>query len=199
MKVGPDKVVSECLASVLLNSSNLMRIDLEGANLLVPALVTALEAVLPEREVKLAQGNLSRTDLRRCSIHLLESILTLPLHFANTPIKDLTPGETSRPQLTNFSQLKPRIVNLLVNALQVETETGNAQMLLGCLLLMVQDSAALEEAELRQSDGYSENSARNSGNIFAAASDTQSSFSDFTSLSTEEDARGEQEEPMPDY
>ena len=28
--------------------------------------------------------------------------------------------------------------------LQVETETGNAQMLLGCLLLVVQDSAALE-------------------------------------------------------
>ena len=44
MKVGPDKVVSECLASILLNSTNLMRIDLEGANLLAPALVTALEA-----------------------------------------------------------------------------------------------------------------------------------------------------------
>ena len=28
--------------------------------------------------------------------------------------------------------------------LKVETETGNAQMLLGCLLLVVQDSAALE-------------------------------------------------------
>ena len=27
---------------------------------------------------------------------------------------------------------------------KVETETGNAQMLLGCLLLVVQDSAALE-------------------------------------------------------
>jgi hypothetical protein len=55
-------------------------------------------------------------------------------------------------------------------------------MLLGSLLLVVQDSAALEvahsavlllnflsqEAELRQGDSYSENSARNSGNIFAA-------------------------------
>ena len=38
------KVVSECLASILLNSPNLMRIDLEGANLLAPAVVTALEA-----------------------------------------------------------------------------------------------------------------------------------------------------------
>ena len=110
----------------------------------------------------------------------MESILALPLHFANMPIKDLGPGEGGRSvsyagfqmssktldtpfrhQQTNFSQLKPRIVNLLVSALQVqntafkshlftplnskvETETGNAQMLLGCLLLVVQDSAALE-------------------------------------------------------
>ena len=48
------QIVSECLASVLLNSSNLMRIDLEGANLLAPYLVTALETVLPEREIKIA-------------------------------------------------------------------------------------------------------------------------------------------------
>ena len=48
------KIVSECLASVLLNSSNLMRIDLEGANLLAPYLVSALETVLPEREIKIA-------------------------------------------------------------------------------------------------------------------------------------------------
>ena len=54
LRVGPDKVVSECLASVLLNSSNLMRIDLDGANLLAPYLVTALETVLPEREIKIA-------------------------------------------------------------------------------------------------------------------------------------------------
>ena len=54
LRVGPDKMVSECLASVLLNSSNLMRIDLEGANLLAPYLVTALETVLPEREIRIA-------------------------------------------------------------------------------------------------------------------------------------------------
>ena len=29
----------------------------------------------------------------------------------------------------------------------------NTQMLLGCLLMTVQDAAALEEAELRQNDG----------------------------------------------
>ena len=40
--------------------------------------------------------------------------------------------------------------------------------LLGCLMFLVQDAAALEEAEIRQSDGYSETSGRHPGNIFAA-------------------------------
>ena len=41
-------------------------------------------------------------------------------------------------------------------------------MLIGCLMFLVQDAAAPEEVDLRQSDGYSEISARNSGNVFAA-------------------------------
>ena len=44
--------MSESLASILLNSSNLLRIDLDGVNVLAPSLVTALEAVLPEKEVR---------------------------------------------------------------------------------------------------------------------------------------------------
>ena len=83
------------------------------------------------------------------------------------PIKELVPGADRSVPLTNFNHLKPRIVNLLVNALQVETETLNAQMLIGCLMFLVQDAADLEEAELRQSDGYSE-SARNSTSVFTA-------------------------------
>ena len=39
-------------------------------------------------------------------------------------------------------------------------------MLIGCLMFLVQDAALLEEAELRQAEGYSET--RNSGNVFAA-------------------------------
>ncbi len=46
------QVVSESLASILLNSSNLLRIDLDGVNVLAPSLLTALEAVLPEKEVR---------------------------------------------------------------------------------------------------------------------------------------------------
>lgn len=58
-----------------------------------------------------------------------------------------------------------RNVNLKLFS-KVETETSNAQMLIGCLMFLVQDAALLEEAELRQAEGYSET--RNSGNVFAA-------------------------------
>ena len=102
-------------------------------------------------------------------------MLTLPLHFAIMPIKELVPGTDRNTPLTNFNHLKP-----------FETECGKAQIVPGCLLLMVQDSSALEEANLRQSAGYSENSARNFGNIFAPTSDTESSFSDYTSLSDDD-------------
>lgn len=64
-----------------------------------------------------------------------------------------------------FAQLKSRLMNLLINALQVETDPQNTHMLLGkseanhnetfvircsflgALLLSVQDSAAAEEVE----------------------------------------------------
>ena len=37
--------------------------------------------------------------------------------------------------------------------IQVETEGVNTHMLLGCLMLGVQDAASLEDAELTQNDG----------------------------------------------
>ena len=220
------KVVSECLASILLNSSNLMRIDLDGANLLAPAVVTALEAgmlfnfarhvmlflatssfnrwwsklfqscqrgrwsLAKQTSAELTSGGEQANFLvsssssqydpgvqSTCWSPSLHCLFTLPTcqskiwdqqrgegwYHIFVPKRFLTMDITCRHQQTNFSQLKPRIVNLLVSALQVqntsfkfslfrpdnlkvETETGNAQMLLGCLLLVVQDSAALEVA-----------------------------------------------------
>ena len=47
-----DKVINEVLAMILINSTDLLRLDLDGVHVLLPYLVTALEAVLPEREIK---------------------------------------------------------------------------------------------------------------------------------------------------
>nr|CAD7427352.1 unnamed protein product [Timema monikensis] len=122
----------ETLASVLLNSADLFRLDLDGVLVLVPHVIDALETVLPDKELKLRSPQVSKTELRRASIHLLLSMLVLPLHFQNLPIKELCVG--GRPDRSNpltFAQLKPRLMNLLINALQVEADPHNAQMLLG--------------------------------------------------------------------
>lgn len=71
----------ETLASILLNSADLFRLDLNGIQVLVPAVLSALEVVLPEKDLKLRSNVVSKPDLRRASIHLLISMLTLPLHF----------------------------------------------------------------------------------------------------------------------
>lgn len=56
---------------------------------------------------------------------------------------------------TTFIQLKSRLINILMNAIQVEVDPQNTHMLLGGLMLCVQDSTLFEEcgdfnAELRQ-------------------------------------------------
>lgn len=65
----------------MLNSADLFRLDLNGIQVLVPAVLSALEVVLPEKDLKLKSNIVSKPDLRRASIHLLISMLTLPLHF----------------------------------------------------------------------------------------------------------------------
>lgn len=49
--------------------------------------------------------------------------------------------------MTTFAQLKPRLINVLMNALQVEADAQNTHMLLGGLLLCVQDSAIFEDSD----------------------------------------------------
>ncbi|XP_071636603.1 ral GTPase-activating protein subunit beta isoform X2 [Temnothorax longispinosus] len=165
LKVDESRECGETLASILLNSADLFRLDLNGIQVLVPAVLSALEVVLPEKDLKLKSNMVSKPDLRRASIHLLISMLTLPLHFQNLAIKELPifPGTNlSERSPVTFVQLKPRLMNLLINALQVETDPQNTHMLLGALLLSVQDSAAAEEVEqVTQPDAVASDSATN--------------------------------------
>ncbi|XP_014675290.1 PREDICTED: ral GTPase-activating protein subunit beta-like [Priapulus caudatus] len=136
------------LSSLLFNSSNLLRTDLEGIMVLLPDFVAALEIVLPEKEPRFKlHPSIPLVELRRASIHLLLSMIALPLHFRNLPIKEIVRGSSSQPQHVTFLYIKSRLVNLLVSGLQVETDSLNTQMLLGGLLTCVQDSALCEEVD----------------------------------------------------
>ncbi|KAH8275078.1 hypothetical protein KR018_007678 [Drosophila ironensis] len=147
LKITETRECDETLASILLHSSDLFRLDLDGINVLLPGFIAALEIVLPDKDLKLkTQLAFNRTDLRRSAINILLSIMVLPLHYQSLPIRDLT-CETSEKMFT-FIQLKSRLMNILMNALQVETDAQNTHMLLGGLLLCVQDAVTFEETEL---------------------------------------------------
>lgn len=68
---------------------------------------------------------------------------------------------------TTFAQLKPRLINVLMNALQVETDPQNTHMLLGGLLLCVQDSATFEENETN-ADLYQSSPAPSDANLLSS-------------------------------
>ncbi|CAB4060650.1 unnamed protein product [Lepeophtheirus salmonis] len=115
-------------------------INLEGVNVLVPYLISALEHVLTERELRLRPSSIHKNDLRRSGIHLLISIIS--------PSKNYFHSQLSPPK--DFVGLRPRMINLLISSLQAETDTVNTQMLLGGLLLSVQDAAILEEQTIEE-------------------------------------------------
>uniref|UniRef100_A0A182NE38 Ral GTPase-activating protein subunit alpha/beta N-terminal domain-containing protein n=1 Tax=Anopheles dirus TaxID=7168 RepID=A0A182NE38_9DIPT len=147
LKTNDSRECMETLASILYNSSDLFRIDLEGIQVLLPSFIGALELILPEKDLKMRSHNvvINRTELRRAAINILLSMLALPLHFQALPIRDLTGGPNDRS--ITFIHLKPRLINILMNALQVETDPQNTHMLLGGLHLCVQDSVTFEETE----------------------------------------------------
>ncbi|XP_050078948.1 ral GTPase-activating protein subunit beta isoform X3 [Anopheles maculipalpis] len=147
LKTNDNRECMETLASILYNSSDLFRIDLEGIQVLLPSFIGALEHILPEKELKMRSQNviLNKTELRRAAINILLSILILPLHFQTLPIRDIMGGPNDRS--ITFIHLKPRLINILMNALQVETDPQNTHMLLGGLHLCVQDAVTFEETE----------------------------------------------------
>lgn len=56
-------------------------------------------------------------------------------------------GGSDKPQL-KFQNLRPRLTNLLISALQYEVDSVNAQMLLGGLLYVIQDITLCDELEV---------------------------------------------------
>ncbi|XP_031623328.1 ral GTPase-activating protein subunit beta isoform X4 [Contarinia nasturtii] len=143
LKTPESRECEETLASILYNSSDLFRLDLDGIHVLLPSFISALELVLPEKELKMKSNIvINKSELRRASIQILLTILALPLHFQTLPIRDLT---NAPDKVITFIQLKPRLINILMNAIQVETDPQNTHMLLGGLMLCVQDSALFEE------------------------------------------------------
>nr|XP_057910771.1 ral GTPase-activating protein subunit beta isoform X2 [Doryrhamphus excisus] len=137
------------LASILLNSSSLFCCDLPGVNLLLPSFISALEAVLLDRELLRFKTFVSPVDLRRASILILMSLSPLPHQFGRIHLEVLLNGRYGGDDVTsgNVLSLKPRLLSMLMVSLQAETDSTNVQMLLAAMMISIQDSALLEAAE----------------------------------------------------
>lgn len=92
------KEIEETLASILFNSVDIFRLDLDGVHVLLPHYISALEIVLPEKELRIKSHNLifNKTEVRRASIQILLSILSLPLYFQTLPIRDIAGGSNDK-------------------------------------------------------------------------------------------------------
>lgn len=152
LKVEKGKGITETVAMIIVNSVELLRVDLEGVHIVLPHVVSALEMILPEKEVKIVgTSNINKSDLRRAAINILTSILPLPLHFQHLPLKTVSlRGDCTGTM--DFFDLRPKVNSLLVNALRVETDPVNTQVLLGGLMLLIQDSGICGELRDESSD-----------------------------------------------
>ncbi|KAM9343162.1 ral GTPase-activating protein subunit beta isoform 3-T3 [Pholidichthys leucotaenia] len=145
-----DFICRPVLASIILNSSCLFCTDLKGINVVVPYFIAALETIVPDRELSKFKIYVNPTDLRRASINILLVMLPLPHHFGNIKSEVLLEGKFNEEdgwphdQPVSFLSLRLRLVNVLIGALQTETDPTNTQLILGAMLNIVQDSALLE-------------------------------------------------------
>uniref|UniRef100_A0A8C0IVA9 Ral GTPase-activating protein subunit beta n=1 Tax=Chelonoidis abingdonii TaxID=106734 RepID=A0A8C0IVA9_CHEAB len=146
-----DFICHPVLASIILNSPPLFCCDLKGIDVVVPYFISALETILPDRELSKFKTYVNPTDLRRSSINILLSLLPLPHHFGTIKSEVVLEGKFSNDDSSSsydkpvtFLSLKLRLVNILIGALQTETDPNNTQMILGAMLNIVQDSALLE-------------------------------------------------------
>lgn len=141
-----ENMSSQVLSSILFNSCDLLRVDLAGAQILVPYILNALELVISEFKC-ITLETIPEVDLRKACFHLLLSMLCLPLHFKDLEIKDILSSPETGDKKISFISLKRKITELLLRALFSEVDATNTQMLLGGLMLLVQDLALYEEAE----------------------------------------------------
>ncbi|KAG7283496.1 hypothetical protein CRUP_035289 [Coryphaenoides rupestris] len=197
-----DFICRPVLASIILNSSSLFCSDLKGINVVVPYFIAALETILPDRELSKFKMYVNPTDLRRASINILLAMLPLPHHFGNIKSEVLLEGKFSEEdgsphdQPVSFLSLRLRLVNVLIGALQTETDPTNTQLILGnvvptntllilgAMLNIVQDSALLESIGTQNETGSVDGSHLNSKNHSHSRTNSGISFTSGGSTET---------------
>lgn len=91
LKVGlsvKEPIRSQVLSSILMNGTQLFRLNLNGIDILIPDFLKAIELFVVEKEQnKFKLLACSITELRRACIKILVSLISYPLHFNELLIK----------------------------------------------------------------------------------------------------------------
>uniref|UniRef100_A0A8D3EFM9 Ral GTPase-activating protein subunit beta n=1 Tax=Scophthalmus maximus TaxID=52904 RepID=A0A8D3EFM9_SCOMX len=140
---------------------------------------------LPHLELSKFKIYVNPTDLRRASINILLAMLPLPHHFGNIKSEVLLEGKFNEEdgwphdQPVSFLSLRLRLVNVLIGALQTETDPTNTQLILGAMLNIVQDSALLESIGAQtETVRLQSHSRTNSGISFTSGGSTEATSPD---------------------
>ncbi|XP_062588576.1 ral GTPase-activating protein subunit beta-like [Saccostrea cucullata] len=153
LQTSEEYMSGQVLASVLFNSCDILRVDLDGVQILLPHILDAIQLVLNDLPNKYKLNDTSSSidfknvDLQRACINLLLTTLCLPLHFKDLTIRDIVSSTDTEVQLITFISLKRKILDMIIGALKTTTDSTNTQMLLGGLMLLVEDMAVCEAAE----------------------------------------------------
>jgi len=150
--VKKEPICSQILSSILINGTQLFRLNLSGIDILIPDFLKAIELFVIEKEqtkFKKFTPN-SMIELRRACIKIMLSLLSYPLHFNDLPIKVSLNDEQS---CTVFRSLKPELFSLLLNTFHSEKDSLNLQMILGGFITLLEDTfRASEEMQMLGKD-----------------------------------------------
>ncbi|XP_078313092.1 ral GTPase-activating protein subunit beta-like isoform X3 [Crassostrea virginica] len=153
LQTSEEYLSGQVLASVLFNSCDILRVDLDGVLMLLPHILEAIQLVLNDLPNKYKTNEMTsiieykNVELQRACVNLLLTTLCLPLHFKDLTIRDIVSSTDTDVQLITFISLKKKIIDLMIGALRNTTDPTNTQMLLGGLMLLVEDMAVCEAAE----------------------------------------------------
>lgn len=132
----------QVLISAILHASFVLQLELEGANVLVPAMLQAARRILLRRASDLGQLG-SVEHLRLASLRILALCVPLASHFESTPLHHDLDG------LRTYGALQPLVAATLLDALNTEVYAGNLTLLIALVVQFAHEAGASEPKFMR--------------------------------------------------
>ena len=150
------KIKNERLISaIILNSETIFRVNLPGVEMLIPAIMGALDRILPDGELVEFRQHCNITMLRRSAANILLSVISYIITLPELTIMVIPggsnlvdPEESYDDDIEKLGDMRPRAVHLLNGALETEKDDENIQIILSGLYYTLQECSSREKDAL---------------------------------------------------